>query len=204
MQLDFDEIFVISDLHLGGVPGHRIFANQPELLLLLDHVRQRPGKLRVGLVINGDLVDFLAEPKARYLDPEGATERLDRIRNDATFRPIFDSFAALVQTPNRFLAITLGNHDLELALPHVRLHLTQLLCGDREDAHARLPPSSTTSCASGLGSNGTKSKGRCICWGRRTSQRQVRAPEPRRLSLPRSWCGSSTRSTNGGRWPSTW
>lgn len=65
MQLDFDEIFVISDLHLGGVPGHRIFANQPELLLLLDHVRQRPGKLRVGLVINGDLVDFLAEPKAR-------------------------------------------------------------------------------------------------------------------------------------------
>jgi len=138
MPLDFDEIFVISDLHLGGIPGHQIFANQPELISLLNHIRGRPEKLRVVLVINGDLVDFLAEPNARYLDAEGATERLNRIRNDDIFRPIFDAFAALVQTPNRFLAITLGNHDLELALPHVRQHLAHLLCGDREDAHARL------------------------------------------------------------------
>ena len=56
---DFDELYVISDLHIGGQPGFQIFDQGDLLSRFIDYVTARPGK--VGLVINGDSVDFLAE-----------------------------------------------------------------------------------------------------------------------------------------------
>lgn len=134
----FDELYVISDLHLGGEPGFQIFKQGNEARRLLEYLRQRPAGLRVCLVINGDLVDFLAEPGATYFDPLGAGAKLDRIVHDPAFSPVFDGLREFVATPNTSLVITLGNHDLELALPWVREQLLQELCRDDPAARGRI------------------------------------------------------------------
>src|SRR3954463_12657654 len=77
-----DQLHVVSDLHLGGEPGHQIFDRGALLAATIDHLRERPAHLRVGLVLDGDIVDFLADPEARYLDPEGAVRKLEAIIAD--------------------------------------------------------------------------------------------------------------------------
>ncbi len=130
---EFDELYSISDLHIGGARGFQIF-DQGELLgQFIDHLRDRPANKDVALVINGDAVDFLAEPKPRYFDPEGAIDKLDRIVKDAAFAPVFEALNRFVGKARRHLAITLGNHDLELALPWVREHLLDTI-SDKDDA----------------------------------------------------------------------
>jgi UDP-2,3-diacylglucosamine pyrophosphatase LpxH len=137
----FDELHVISDLHLGGTKGFQIFGSTNELKSFIDWVRDRPGA-RVALLINGDTVDFLAEPRvepgAEYLDPRGANRMLDRIFQDDTFKPVFDALTKFVERPNRRLIFTLGNHDLELALPWVRDHFVELIAGDNDAAKGRI------------------------------------------------------------------
>jgi UDP-2,3-diacylglucosamine pyrophosphatase LpxH len=133
----FDELYSVSDLHMGGLgPGAQIFDSGPELAKLIDHLRTKPGK--VGVVINGDMVDFLAEPDAKPFDPEGAIHKLDRIAGDPAFQPVWKALQKLVRTKGRRLIITLGNHDLELALPWVREHLLDLLAGDDDAARGRI------------------------------------------------------------------
>jgi UDP-2,3-diacylglucosamine pyrophosphatase LpxH len=133
----FDEIYVVSDLHLGGVPGFQIFGSGKELGALINHIRDRPAS-RVAIVINGDSVDFLAEPGARYFDPKGANDKLDRIVGDASFKPVFDALKEFLDRVNRHLIITLGNHDVELALPWVRSHFVELLAGNSDAARGRI------------------------------------------------------------------
>jgi UDP-2,3-diacylglucosamine pyrophosphatase LpxH len=133
----FDEIYVISDLHLGGAPGFQIFNSGKELVALIDYIRDRPS-MKVALVINGDSVDFLAEPGARYFDPNGANDKLDRIAGDVSFKPIFDALTEFVAHDNRELVITLGNHDIELALPWVCHHLIGILAGNDDAAKSRI------------------------------------------------------------------
>ena len=58
-------IHVISDLHLGGESepgnrGFRICTHEAELASFIDSLTQLPGPA-IELVINGDVVDFLAE-----------------------------------------------------------------------------------------------------------------------------------------------
>lgn len=133
----FDELYSVSDLHMGGLgPGAQIFDSGPELAKLIDHLRTKPGK--VGVVINGDMVDFLAEPDAKPFDPEGAIHKLDRIAGDPAFEPVWKALQKLVRTKGRRLIITLGNHDLEFALPWVREHLLDLLAGDDDAARGRV------------------------------------------------------------------
>ena len=48
---DFDELYVISDLHIGERSGFQIFDQGKLLGHFIEYVRGRPGK--VGLVING-------------------------------------------------------------------------------------------------------------------------------------------------------
>jgi UDP-2,3-diacylglucosamine pyrophosphatase LpxH len=92
----------------------------------------------VGLVVNGDIVDFLAESPARYLDADGAIDKLKRIWDDAAFKPVLDALQAFVQVPNRRLAFVLGNHDVELALPAVRDWLFDQLADGSPEARGRL------------------------------------------------------------------
>ncbi len=134
----FDELHVISDLHLGGINGRQIFNAGEVAGAFIRDLAARPTERKVCLVINGDLVDFLAEPAATWFDPEGAVARLERIATDAAFAPVFSALAALVRTAGRSLAITLGNHDFELALPWVRERLLALLTDGDEAARSRI------------------------------------------------------------------
>ncbi|WP_240975160.1 metallophosphoesterase family protein [Paraburkholderia aromaticivorans] len=137
-----DQLYVISDLHLGGTPGFQIFGSAGELAWLINDLATRDPEREIALVINGDFIDFLAEPNATYFDPEGAVAKLERIAlQDPMFRPVFDAFPVFLQQNRRPLIVNLGNHDLELALPWVRERLTQILTKDAPSssgAHARL------------------------------------------------------------------
>ncbi len=126
----FDELYVVSDLHLGGPPGFQIFNSGAELKRLIDHLRRTSPDRKVGLLINGDFVDFLAELPARHFDPAGAIRKLNRVaREDPAFTPVFDALRRFAETKNRRLIINLGNHDLELALPWVSACLLDILSG---------------------------------------------------------------------------
>ena len=114
----YDELHVVSDLHLGGIPGFQIFDQGATFARLVDNIRARSPSLRVALLINGDLVDFLAEPGALCFDPHGAVEKLTRIFGDDAFEPVARALRDLVATPNRRLVITLG------ACPRIRLSPT--------------------------------------------------------------------------------
>lgn len=132
------ELYVISDLHLGGTEGRQIFDQGKTLAALIRQLIAQPAKRKVGLVINGDLVDFLAEPGAVWFDPEGAISRLERIATDPAFSPVFEALTELVRKPGRQLILTLGNHDLELALPWVRERLLEILSGGDDAARSRI------------------------------------------------------------------
>ena len=133
---NFDTLYVISDLHMGGETGFQIFNQGDRLRKFIGSLADESG--RIGLVVNGDIVDFLAESPARYLDADGAIEKLKRIWGDPAFKPVLDALQAFVQVPNRRLAFVLGNHDVELALPAVRDWLFDQLADGSTEARGRL------------------------------------------------------------------
>ena len=131
----FDQVYVISDLHMGGPPGHQIFG-QPELLTkFIDHLRT-DAEGDCALVINGDMVDFLAQPSASAFDPKSAIDQWDNIAR--SFPGVWTALRAYVATSQRHLAIVLGNHDLELAMPWVREHVLNDLSAGSAEARQRI------------------------------------------------------------------
>ena len=141
---EHDELHVVSDLHLGGdEPRFQIFKQGDRFGELVDKLLAQRGVARQALVINGDLVDFLAERDATYFDAAGAADKLDRIFHDPSFEAVWSSLKQFVQNdsrvgPERRLIITLGNHDLELALPWVREQLLQELSDGDAAARGRI------------------------------------------------------------------
>ncbi len=133
----FSEIHVISDLHLGGAPGRQIFSGTKELVALIELLKGAPAGRRVALVINGDFIDFLAEEPGEYFDPRGAIGKLDRVSVDKSFAPIWTALKAYLGTPDRYLVVVLGNHDVELAIPKVLRHFVESLTGN-DQARGRL------------------------------------------------------------------
>ncbi len=125
---------MVSDLHFGGRPGFQIFS-QGETLAAFIRTLTPSSVRQIGLVLNGDIVDFLAEEAPAYLDPLGAVSKLTRISRDPAFSMIWQALADFVAQPNRQLILVLGNHDVELALPPVRQWLLEHLTG--EDAASR-------------------------------------------------------------------
>ena len=75
----FNELHVVSDLHFGGLPGFQIFRQGDTLASFIKNMAAQPSDRKIGIVFNGDIVDFLAEAPAAYLDPKGAIEKLERI-----------------------------------------------------------------------------------------------------------------------------
>lgn len=134
----FDELYVVSDLHLGGPSDFQIFNSGAELAALIDLLRASPADRRVALLINGDFTDFLAEEDAKHFDPAGAISKLNRIIEDGAFKPVFNALKKFTNTKNRTLVLTLGNHDLELALPWVRARLLDILTDGKEAAYGRV------------------------------------------------------------------
>lgn len=131
------QVYIISDLHLGGVygtegggRGFRINTRVAELTEFVLTLANKPGPER-ELVINGDLVDFLAEkaPSPPHFipftqDAQAAVEKLEAIcSRDKQF---FDALGTFLAAGHK-LTILLGNHDIELALPAVRERLAQII-----------------------------------------------------------------------------
>jgi UDP-2,3-diacylglucosamine pyrophosphatase LpxH len=135
----YDELHVISDLHMGG--DRLDFQILRETKRLANFVRwvagQRPGG-RVALVLNGDIVDTLAEDTGGYIAFENAAATLERIMNNASFAGVWAALADFAKTPNRTLVLAVGNHDLELALPPVQRLIIERLAGEDLATRARI------------------------------------------------------------------
>lgn len=137
---EFDSLYSVSDLHLGGGPGPelQIFNRGNLLARTIDLLTVRPAAERVALVLNGDIVDFLAEEDAKVFDPDKASEKLGRIMGDPSFSMVFEALGRFVRTPRRTLVLVIGNHDVELALPGPRDLLVDFLCQGDDAARGRL------------------------------------------------------------------
>lgn len=135
-----DELYAVSDLHLGGLEGAQIFNQGKRLAAFIDYVRSRPKKKRTALVLNGDIVDFLAEDEASksYLKPDKAVAILERVMADPAFAPVWQALGRYVKTADRLLVMCLGNHDVELALPRSQERIYKELCGDDAAARAQI------------------------------------------------------------------
>jgi UDP-2,3-diacylglucosamine pyrophosphatase LpxH len=112
-------VFVISDLHLGGVPGFQICspAGQKQLASFIRWAKdQHTPDLDIHLVLAGDIVDFLAEPEfaAFTADDNSACRKLENIFRN--FADVWDALREFADSSAQ-LTLMLGNHDVELALP---------------------------------------------------------------------------------------
>ena len=152
-------VYVISDLHLGGMPatedpqgaGFQLCPPhaQRRLARFIHHLRRRHPAGDAQLVINGDFIDFLAEETAGAstsgeqlpefepftASPQRAVDKLKRVvRRVDEHAPdgerVFQALGAFLADGNR-LDLLLGNHDIELSLPDCRRHLVALITSDR-------------------------------------------------------------------------
>ena len=141
MERPARQVFVISDLHVGGAypdtddaddRGFRISTQVPHLTAFVAALAEKqPANPAIELVINGDFIDFLAESDASPTgwqaftkDADAAVSKLEAIV--ARDRPFFAALGHLLSR-GHCLTITLGNHDIELALPPVRKKLMELM-----------------------------------------------------------------------------
>ena len=134
----FDAIHVISDLHMGGMPGFQILR---ETERLANYVRRLAGQAPdtdVALVLNGDVFDTLAEETGGYVAIEQAAATVARIMSDASFSGIWDALATFVRTNRRKLIVVIGNHDIEIAFPPVQRLVLDRLAGDDPAARGRV------------------------------------------------------------------
>lgn len=119
----FDEVYSISDLHLAD--GAAVDPTATALLADAIEGLATGGALKKALVVNGDSVDFLSVAPATYLDPYGAPAKLRRVfqANEAVWNAL-QAFAR-----EGTVVFTLGNHDVELALPSCQALLRERLGG---------------------------------------------------------------------------
>jgi UDP-2,3-diacylglucosamine pyrophosphatase LpxH len=132
------QVYIISGVQLGGAApattdvedrGFRINTHVDQLVAFVRAIAAKPAP--VGLIINGDTVDFLAERNAAppywvpfTSDPNLAAQKLEAIvsRDQAFFSALGDFLER-----GHSLTILLGNHDVELAFPLVRRKLETLI-----------------------------------------------------------------------------
>lgn len=134
----FDEIHIVSDLHMGGQQGSQILRNTRRLAAFIRWVKgQRPDE-RVALVLNGDIIDTLAEESREYIAVENAEALVQRIMKDESFEPVWQALADFVKADRRTLVLVIGNHDLELSFPVVQQTIIETLTGDDLKSRARI------------------------------------------------------------------
>jgi UDP-2,3-diacylglucosamine pyrophosphatase LpxH len=141
----YSELYVVSDIHLGGrrdaQDNFQIFNRGERLGNLIRYIAEQRVDEDVALVLNGDIIDSLAEdevPGYVAADSDTALRMMEHIYQDSAFRPVWDSLGHFVKTPKRHLVFVVGNHDIELALPVVENSIRERLGGDNENAQARI------------------------------------------------------------------
>jgi UDP-2,3-diacylglucosamine pyrophosphatase LpxH len=124
--VSLEKLYAISDLHIGGPAGAWAFRESAALGWLIDSIAAESTDLEIGLLLNGDVFDFLAEPGAQAFS-FNADVMLRRILADANLKPVVTALRKLVATEGRLLIVQIGNHDIELALPAVQEELLRAL-----------------------------------------------------------------------------
>lgn len=136
---EYHRAFIVSDLHIGGVDGFQMFSSGSRFKSMCDSIAvETKQNNRTLLLINGDFVDFLAEPGAKYWNGATADTRLEAISKRAAFKPVFDGLRKFVSKVGANLVVVLGNHDIELAMPEVKQKFIELIAGDIETRKARI------------------------------------------------------------------
>jgi UDP-2,3-diacylglucosamine pyrophosphatase LpxH len=135
---EYDEVHVISDLHMGGKVGFQILNETKKLAGYIRWVSEQRPDGQVALVLNGDVIDTLAEESGGYIAVDNAETIIKRIMADPSFAPIWDALAKYVKTGGRTLIITLGNHDLEMSFPVVQRAVIERLSGGDSEARGRI------------------------------------------------------------------
>ena len=134
-------VVVISDLHLGGRPpatgvDTRMCGDEgaKDLEKFVAWVRtQHSEHWPIHLIVNGDILDFLAERNDRggydaFTPSESEAHRkMCRILGDPCYAPVFVQLAEFVKLKGARLTLLMGNHDVELSLPAVRRELLERL-----------------------------------------------------------------------------
>jgi UDP-2,3-diacylglucosamine pyrophosphatase LpxH len=123
----FDEIYVISDIHMGGRRGFQILREVDRLARLIDHVGTVRPAGEVALIFNGDVIDSLAEDIDGYVATRAAPAMMERIYQN--FAPIWDALTRLLNQPGRRVVFVTGNHDIEMALPDVERSIRARIAG---------------------------------------------------------------------------
>lgn len=141
---EYDEIHVISDIHMGGdKPDFQILRETSRLANYIRWVAGQRPEGRVALILNGDVIDTLAEDIHGYVAVDEAVAILRRIMKDPSFSDIWQALADFVKLQGRTLIIVIGNHDIELSFPVVQHLLITSLAGDDLAARARIEFSTT-------------------------------------------------------------
>jgi UDP-2,3-diacylglucosamine pyrophosphatase LpxH len=126
--MDFDELFVISDLHISVDPHSSIFGSPDQLKVLVEHAAACAKERRVGLIINGDFLDLLACPAAEHFNAERTVDWLAEFAEEGhAFNRVFKALRGFAEVENARLVVVLGNHDVELSLPAATEALLTLL-----------------------------------------------------------------------------
>ena len=141
----FDELYVISDIHLGGektaTGNFQIFNYGKRLGNFIYQIKTTRPTDKVCLVLNGDIFDSLAEQRVKSymaLSEVEALEMMERIYIDSSFKPVWESLENFLDTPKRYLVFVIGNHDIELALPVVQNFLTDTISKCDEERQSRI------------------------------------------------------------------
>lgn len=141
---DFDALYVISDLHMGGETGFQILHATDRLAGFIGRLATQPPGLQLALVLNGDIIDTLAEQQVSgYVAMLDAPKVVADIIDRPEFKPIWEALADFVAADGRTLVIVIGNHDIELALPAVQRLLVERLTRGQPERRARLEFSTT-------------------------------------------------------------
>jgi UDP-2,3-diacylglucosamine pyrophosphatase LpxH len=135
----YDEIHVISDIHMGGNrPNFQILKETKRLAGYIGWVGKQCPAGHVALALNGDVFDTLAEELPGYVAVEQAVAVVERIMKDASFSCIWDALAAFVAGERRTLIFIIGNHDIEISFPTVQRLIMKRLAGDDLVKRARI------------------------------------------------------------------
>lgn len=125
---EYQTVYVVSDLHLGGFSegerDYRIFNESEALAAFIQSVTRQPD---VCLVLNGDIVDYLAHEEPKYFDWTHAVRKLNHALEDEQQKQVWQALQAFVKADQGDLVLVLGNHDLELALPDPQQRLLHYL-----------------------------------------------------------------------------
>ena len=135
----YDHVYVISDIHMGGKQGFQILRETKRLANFIRWVAtQQPAK-RVALILNGDVIDTLAEKDVSgYIAVNEALPTVQRIMDDPSFSGVWKALADFVKQDKRTLVIVIGNHDIELAFPLVQRLIVTRLARDALVKQARI------------------------------------------------------------------